>query len=88
VTTRRRSSIHSHRVFENGGIQILPSGQENTENRNNAFSSPQPFSLFLGNKEVAGNLEWLEGGKIHAILNVTKEVKNFFEKMEIFQYKR
>jgi protein-tyrosine phosphatase len=36
-------------------------------------------SVFLGDKSLAGNLEWLRTNSIGAIVNVTWEVRNFFE---------
>ena len=46
-------------------------------------------NLFLGNKNAARNKEWLLTNNVKYILNVTKEVKNFFEhSQEGFLYKK
>jgi len=46
-------------------------------------------NLFLGNKIAAKNKEWLLNNNVKYILNVTKEVKNFFENSgEGFMYKK
>jgi hypothetical protein len=35
--------------------------------------------LFIGNKRVAQNKEWLQSNDVAYVLNITREVANFYE---------
>jgi len=59
---------------------------EDTEGIPIVSATTEKGGVYLGNADVAQNIEWLEEVNITAIVNATSEVKNFYPKK--FQYKK
>jgi hypothetical protein len=44
--------------------------------------------IFVGSERAAANREWLMEKSVFYILNVAREVKNYFEDDKVFRYKK